>query len=172
MKEIKLTRGKVALVDDEDYEIVSQYKWSAVKGASSTWYARAYKPQTKKKSYLMMHRLIMNIQDNALHIDHINHDGLNNCKNNLRIATARQNQRNSRSRLGSTSNYLGIYLQTVKYKNKTYNYWHSQIRGFNSEVIFLGTYKSEIEAARAYDEAAKKYHGEFANLNFKESVAA
>ena len=166
MKEIRLTRGYVALVDDDDYEYLNQFKWHALVRSQTLIYAYSSKMG-------LMHRNIINTPGGLL-TDHIDHNGLNNQKHNLRTCTRSENQKNKRGH--GTSRYLGVYLQTVRevyYKKKTGEYvtyensqWSAQIT-HNHKQINLGLFKIEEDAARAYDEAAKIYHGEFANLNFK-----
>lgn len=102
-----------------------------------------------------------------IEVDHWDNDSLNNRINNLRDASISQNRANRSSHKGSTSKYLGVSLSKVKHKNKTYNYWKSGLC-INREYKYLGTFKSEIEAAKAYNEAALIYHKEFANLNLIE----
>jgi hypothetical protein len=152
MKEIKLTQGKVALVDDEDFEYLNQVKWYA--SHQRNWYANRDLFIGKKRIHIIMHRLIMNTPMH-LEVDHIDHNGLNNQKSNLRNCTRRQNGKNIRPR----NNYLGVYFNTEGYISaKIYN---------DGKSIHLGYFKTEIDAAKARDDASKKYFGEFAHLNFK-----
>lgn len=155
MKKIKLTQGKVALVDDEDFEYLNQWKWSANKN-KNTFYAQRHKVIEGKNKYIKMHRLIMNTPDN-IEVDHIDHNGLNCQRHNMRNCTRSQNSMN-KSPYGK-SKYLGVY-----FIGKTI------IAGItiNKKLIYLGSYKSEEDAALAYDIAAKKYHGEFANFNLNQ----
>lgn len=163
--------GKFAKVDDEDFERINQYKWHVSKGKGTTRYAVARVIGVKNK--IIMHRLIMETPDGFI-TDHKNHDGLDNRRVNLRTCTIAENNANKRPVLDKTSKYLGVHWekQQKKYfKKKTgefhiykYGYWTANLEK-NNKRLFLGYFKTEIEAALAYNEAAKKYHGEFANLN-------
>jgi hypothetical protein len=159
MKTISLTQDKFALVDDEDYEWLSKFNWCVHKVNGNNYVAmRGYFPEPNgKEKTLLMHRSIMNPPKN-MQVDHIDHNSLNNQKANLRICTHRDNQRNRRPR-GGTSKYMGVcyYKQTGKFC--------ASIRP-NNKTIHLGYFTNEEDAAIVYDEAAKKYYGEFANLNF------
>lgn len=157
MKEIKLTQGKVALVDDEDYERLNKLTWCAAK-RDGTYYAYTTNLRGKRGSVIAMHRLIMNTPKGLI-IDHIDHNGLNNQKSNLRNCTASQNNANRTSKKQGTSKYLGVSFY------KPYNKYHVQIRilGKNTHV---GYYKNEIDAAIAYNEAATRIHGKYANINY------
>lgn len=162
MKEIKLTQGYVALVDDEDYEYLNQWKWQVLK-KKYTQYAFRKKQRNQAKQTLLMHRVIMGLSGNN-QVDHIDHNGLNNQKYNLRICTNGQNQMNKRAY--GKSKYLGVYFNYRKGKNKTTKHIISNIT-LNKKNVYLGTFKTEEEAAKAYDIAASLHHKEFANLNFK-----
>lgn len=156
MKEIQLTQGKVALVDDEDYDYLMQWKWCAHKVYNTYYASRKY---TKSKNPLegsCMHWRIMN----GKMIDHIDGNGLNNQKSNLRFCTNSQNQMNMRSNINSTSKYKGVCWKT---RDKI---WVAQIK-LNQKVKHIGSFKNEEDAARAYDAKAKELFGEFARLNFK-----
>lgn len=158
MKKIPLSQGKVALVDDEDYDYLMQWNW-CVKKHRGTYYARRSNwivgQGQGKATY--MHRIIMNTPDNMI-TDHIDHNGLNNQKTNLRVCTTRDNLRNRTPK--GRSGYLGVF-----YCNKQRSIY-AKIN-VNRIQSYLGTYATEELAARAYDEAARKIYGEYANLNFK-----
>lgn len=148
MKVIKLTDGSRVKVDNKDYEWLSYF----------TWYPHrkqfvCYAFTTLGGVTIMMHRLIMNISDNRNQVDHIDHNGLNNQKTNLRIVT---NTQNSYNRVPKKRKYIGIY--------KNGSNWGAKI-GHDYKSIYLGTFKTQRLAAAAYNNAAKKIQGEFAYLN-------
>lgn len=147
MAEIALTRGKVALVDDADLALVSRFKWCA-KRHRRTWYAETW----NGGDHLYMHSLILG----AKGCDHVNGDGLDNRRENLRTATPTENNRNRRpigaSRFkGVSPRKSGTFRAAIKVAGKT---------------LWLGVFSTEEEAARAYDAAAVEHFGEFAWLNF------
>ncbi len=159
MKRIPLTQGKFALIDDKDFDLVSQHKWYADGRRRYTYYARAdILKDGDKKTTLRMHRLIMN-PANGMEVDHIDGNGLNNCRLNLRICTRSQNARNQHPR-GGSSQYKGVSWHKRDKK------WQVRIKA-NGNRSHLGTFTDEIEAAKVYDKAAKKLFKEFAYLNFK-----
>lgn len=158
MKKIPLTKNKVAIVDDEDFEWLSKYKWRAEKKAQTFYAVRSSKVINHKRISIKMHRLILKIEDRKIKCDHINRNGLDNQKHNLRIATSSQNNSNRMSRPGSTSKYLGVCW------NKSRRKWQANISK-NGRTFYLGLYDLEIDAAKKYNEMAPKIHGEFANLN-------
>lgn len=159
MKEILLTKGKVALVDDEDFDRVNQFKWAASRGRGDVWYAKRFVSQ---RNYVVTYQRLQNfILPCEILIDHIDCDGLNNQRHNLRPATHAQNNANQRKQLGRSSVFKGVS-------------WNPRNRNWNAHIthervkIHLGCYESEIAAAHSYDYAAKIYFGEFARLNFPE----
>jgi len=157
MKEIQLTRGYVALVDDEDYERVNAFKW-CVRIKSNTQYAiRGVSIGGRKTKTITMHQFINNAPIGFV-TDHKDRNGLNNQKHNFRTCTQSQNSMNRKTNYGS-SKYKGVNL------NKQMNKWMSYIR-VNKILIYLGCFEDEIIAAKTYDLAAIKYFGEYAYLNF------
>lgn len=146
-KVIPLTRGKNAIIDNEDFDIISSINWH---------YSSGYAKNTAVGS---MHRFVISAEKN-MEVDHINGDKLDNRKSNLRQCNRQQNQFNTRSRLNYSSKYKGIGW------NKGRKKWRARI-GLDGELIDLGLFSSEIEAAKAYDKKAIELFGEFAYLNFK-----
>lgn len=175
MKKIELTRGKFALVDDDLFDFLNQWKWHAKPGSSrknnsNTFYAvRTHRKDGVQKN-IYMHRVVLGLTDNKLVCDHKDRDSLNNQKENLRISDFSGNASNRSSLVGSSSKFLGVTKLTDKrYKIIKY-YWVAQIRKHRKLMFILRcpyTEQGEIDAAKAYDEKAKELHGEFANLNFK-----
>lgn len=156
-KEIELTQDKVAIVDDCDYEYLSQFKWHASKD-KNTFYARRRTPKINgKRRDIQMHREILDAPPDAL-IDHRDGNGLNNTRDNLRLSTNQQNQHNQHPRVGGTSRFKGVFWDAGKQK------WCAMIH-INMKKIWLGSFASELEAARAYDDAARAMYGEFARPN-------
>jgi len=149
MKEIQLTQGKVANIDNEDYEYFNKWKWSY----GSNGYAR----REVAGKYVYMHSLIAKTPKGML-TDHINGDKLDNRKSNLRICTASQNQQNKGNPVNNTSGAKGVDWDN---KNKR---WRARIR-VQGKYIYLGLHKLINSAIVAYNDAAKKYHGDFAKLN-------
>jgi hypothetical protein len=158
MKQILLTQGKFAMVDDEDFDCLSQFKWSASKD-NGTYYALSTELDGCKRKRVIMHRFILGLKrHDGIITDHIDGNGLNNTRANLRTCTYRQNQFNRKAQ-GITSRYKGVSYESKRMK------WvaHGRINGRSTN---LGRYNLEIAAALRYDEFARKYHGEFAKLNF------
>lgn len=156
MKTITLTQNKVALVDDSDYELLNAVKWYAAL-IGNTWYARRNLPRAvKTQRNISMHQvLVPGVSD----VDHINGNGLDNRRDNLRAATTAQNLANSRKRAGCASQFKGVYWHKQNLN------WQAQIKK-NNKGFHLGSFALEKDAAMAYDTAAREYFGEFANTNF------
>ena len=157
MKEIPLTQGRVALVDDRDFDRLSQYNWQ-VAIRNHTAYAAMDIGGRRNRKRIYMHRMIMDAPDNMT-VDHINGDGLDNRRENLRLATRQQNVANRlRTRKQTHSKYRGVFLAANK------RLWFAQIVA-DGQSIYLGSYRTQREAAIAYNEAALQHFGEFAYLN-------
>jgi hypothetical protein len=159
-KEIKLSNGMVALVDDEDYESLSRWKWCAHKSKGNYYAERGTRNRrlgTQKT--IRMNRQIMNAPD-GVQVDHKNRNTLDNQKHNLRLCNNSQNQCNKIATKKNKSGYKGVY------KRASESGWCASIQ-VNKKRFFLGLFDNLIDAARAYDQAAKIYHGEFAKLNLE-----
>jgi hypothetical protein len=157
MKEIPLTQGKVALVDNEDYEWLNQWKWHY-----HVYAMRNTHEHNRKK--ILMHREIIKAPA-GMDTDHIDHDKLNNCRSNLRICTRSENQMNRKTYKDSVSGYKGVYF------NRSDRVWMARI-GIDHKTIYIGSFSDAKNAAMAYDKEAKILFGEFAHLNFPEGETA
>ena len=146
-KEILLTRGRVTIVDDEDYDWLNQWKWVFDSGGYAS----------RTLNHIMMHRVIMDPPEGVF-VDHRNRNKLDNRRSNLRLCTKSQNNMNQSKRRDNTSGYVGVCWFKPRKK------WRVEIR-VEGKRIFVGSYANKIEAARFYNMAAMKYHGYFAKLN-------
>jgi hypothetical protein len=150
MKLIELTKCKFAKVSNTDFEFINSFNWH---------FASGYAARRKNSKSIYMHRVIVGIPIGK-EVDHINGDKLDNRRSNLRICTHLENHHNEK-RVNTKTGFKGIYL----YKNKYgWSKWHARI-SVNDVYISLGYFKDKIDAALAYNKAAKKYYGELANLN-------
>ncbi len=184
---LTLSRGKYALVDDEDYKYLNQWKWSILKAHNNNHYAfRRIYFQKGEKGYRMgkvrksiyLHRFIMNASKSK-QVDHVNGDGLDCRKKNLRTVTNIQNSYNQSVRKDNRSGYKGVKMtiaisharpnSTINKKIKKPILWRAQITA-KKVRYYLGAFSSGQEAAKAYDEAAKRLHGRFARLNFPQNT--
>jgi hypothetical protein len=154
-KIILLTRGLTATVDEADYEAVSELTWHAFDNQGKGWYARSKIPLgSGRYRRVFMHNLLLGIRG----VDHIDGNGLNNQRTNLRPATAVENARNRRKSPAGSSRYKGVYLFRP-------SVWRAMISQDGKQQS-LGFFSSEIAAALAYDHAATRMFGSFAALNF------
>lgn len=154
MKKIPLTQGKYAIVDDDDYDFLIQWKWFAHKRNGIFYAARTERfPPCPKPKTISMHRVI-NKPPSGFITDHINKNGLDNRKKNLRTATVAQNQYNRSAARNSSSKYKGVS------KHKRHSKYAARIN-INGEQIVIGYFHDEKKAAEAYMAFAKGVHGEF-----------
>lgn len=155
MKQIPLTQGKLTLVDDQDYDFLMQWKWHIQKSHKTIY---AIRTDNFNHTTIRMHRIIAKRMRLEGHIDHKDQNGLNNQRDNLRFATNSQQGANQKKHNNNTSGYKGVYWRKDNHK------WRVEIN-VNGKRINLGCFENSKDAARAYNEAAIKYHGEFAVLN-------
>lgn len=159
MKQIPLTQGKFALVDDDMYDYLNQWSWFANR-LGNTFYATRNEGKRPFRRKVFMHRVIMDTPK-GMDTDHIDGNGLRNLRENLRNCTHAENARNRKKPKGSFSGFKGVS-------------WHKDAQKYHARIIVdgkakhLGVFGDPEEAARAYDKAAKEYFGEFANLNFQD----
>lgn len=158
MKEIPLKQGNVALIDDEMFDRVSYFKWFMTCGRNTNYARTSGVLYNDKQNSFSMHQLVLSFYSTGMQIDHINGNGLDNRKENLRICTQSQNLMNSTCIKKGSSKYKGVVY--VKKTNKFYA--HIKL---NTKIIYLGTFNTEIEAAQAYNLAASKFFVSFARLN-------
>jgi hypothetical protein len=154
--------GLVTVIDDDDYGIVSQYRWTPCHNHRHIKAQHAYRDEHGQEHTIFLHTFLMN-PPSGMKVDHIDCDGLNNQRSNLRLATIAQNAHNQRKRLGVyTSKYKGVtqYQKTPRSPIK----WKVNI-GFDGKHHHLGYFKTEDAAALAYNSASLKYHGEFGRPN-------
>jgi len=154
MRSIALTKGKIALVDDEDYDHLSKHKWFAKTNQSGIWYVgRNSSRLLGKRKTIFMHSELMS----NLGVDHINGDGLDNRRSNLRLATTAQNGANRKLSANNTSGVTGVYWHRAQKK------WGAQIK-VNRRMIYLGRFIEKQDAISERQKAAKIHFGEFARL--------
>lgn len=157
---IQLSKGLVATVDDADYLVVSQFKWTASKNGGK-WYAvRTIKVGHRQYRHQYLHRFLMG-EPVGMIVDHKDGDGLHCERANMRVCTKTQNNRNTGAKRNKASRYKGVHWAKDKAR------WRAYIK-LNGKAMGLGHFKDEVEAARAYDLAARQHYGEFARVNFSE----
>jgi len=153
MKRIPLTQGKFALVDDEDYDFLMQWKWSYSHGYA---YRCPWDKEKGRQFYLSMHRLVAKTPE-GMKTDHKNGNRLDNRKINLRICESHENSRNQGLSSRSKTGFKGVRFRRNKWVAEMF---------FNKKHRHLGTFDNPVEAAKAYDVAARLFYGEFARTNF------
>lgn len=164
MKEIPLTQGQVALVDDEDYEELSKYKWQvrATRRAGVFYAVRTVTRKGRSAQSIYMHRQIMGATKGQ-DVDHRNGNGLDNRRENMRLCSRAQNIQNKRKIVACSSQYKGVSF----YRRR--RCWEAYINrpneSGNGKRERLGYFKAELDAAKAYNSAAREMFGEFALLN-------
>jgi hypothetical protein len=161
VRQIPLSQGLVALVDDQDASrVLAAGKWHAQRCARTHYARRTIRRDDGKRTALALHRFITGWD----YVDHINGDGLDNRRGNLRPASHEENVRNRRAQLAGASGYKGVDW------DKAAGAWRARITA-NGRLIYLGRFVSADEAARAYDAAARDLHGSYARLNYPEMTA-
>ena len=157
MKKIPLTQNKFALVDDEDFETVSKFKWYAAKRGLRLFYA----VRTDRQRKVYMHREILGLRPGGVWDGHhFDGCGLNNQRSNLARATTSQNIAGHRDKSAeASSRFRGVGWDGSRKK------WRAQTK-FGGKSLFLGRFQSEVEAAEAYDAAVRSLFGRFSSPNF------
>lgn len=151
MTQLELTKGKYATIDTSDFEFLSKWSWC--------YSAQGYAVAFDNGKTIYMHRLLMQ-PTRGMQVDHINTNKIDNRRENLRLVTASQNARNCSKSKNNKSGYKGVYKHHEGKKP-----WKAQILA-DGKAVSIGYYETPEEAAKAYDEAAVKYFGEYARLNF------
>jgi hypothetical protein len=165
MKEIQLSqqgknKGKYfALVDDDEFERLSKHRWNVLKCDKTNYAIGKVKNSSGTIKHMLMHRFLLNVSDD-LYIDHINHNGLDNRKENVRVCTSSENNMNKIKSTNKSSIFKGVSFI------KRDNLWEAYINDKKRKKKHLGHFISEVEAAKVYDKEALELFGEFANLNF------
>jgi hypothetical protein len=157
---IPLTQGKFALIDEGDYDLVSQYRWQVKRTPSGKLYAQTSLPRRHPSGLrtLPLHRLILSAPV-GIDVDHENGDGLDNRRSNIRLATRSQNAINRDKPPGGTSRFKGVRLIAKSGR------WRASICK-QGRQIHIGNFRCEVEAAKRYDEVARQLYGPFARVNF------
>lgn len=157
-KNISLTQGKVAIVDDADYEELVKHNWYFDGRYAVRWAKRHFYRREK----IMLHRAILNPNDDV-DIDHINGDTLDNRRENLRICSHAENMHNMKKHADNTSGYKGVTW------DKRTRKWQAQIQ-VSGRKVFIGRFSDKVEAAVAYDEKAREIFGIYAKVNFEDAT--
>lgn len=157
MKEIPLANGKVAFIDDEDYAWVSQWHWCATL-CNGKWYVKRDVMANHSRSTILLHRALLGLDDPDVEVDHVDGNGLNNSRQNLRTCTHQLNQMNRPKLEGCTSKHKGVFWSKIR------NKWAVQI-SVNKRRKHVGYFTDELAAAKAYNEAVSELYGRFPRLN-------
>ena len=158
---IPLSRGIFALIDESDLPLIEKHKWHVNKSPYNIHAATNIKQENKQWKLFKMHRFILNAPK-EMQVDHINHDGLDNRRENLRLCTPSQNSANRRARKNGTSKFRGVSWHKVDRK------WMVALAK-EGRIEYVGRFENEIEAAKAYNTKAIELHGAFAHLNIIET---
>jgi hypothetical protein len=160
-RKIFLGEGLYTIVDLSDYYLLGNFHWCAKRDRRNLYAVRFLNEPDKQATIVSLHRIILNSPPNLL-VDHKNGHTLDNRRENLRLATRSQNVHNKcKTQSKTSSKFIGVSFE------KRRGRWDVRIR-HEGKQIWIGTFDNEIDAAKAYDAAARKYHGEFARLNFPE----
>jgi hypothetical protein len=159
-RKIDLGQGKFTIVEPPDYYRLQGFKWWLHANGTNLYAARTAITDDLQSKIIFLHRQIMDFPKGRV-VDHKNCDSLDNRRDNLRIVTQAENMRNRRKRKNTSSRFIGVWFDKKRRR------WTVQIR-YQGKKLWLGRFTSELDAAKAYDEAAGKYHIEFARLNFSQ----
>ncbi len=161
---IPLAHGKVAIIDEIDADLVLDRLWH-LKVDGVRFYAKAnITVAGHKRTFISMHRFVLGLTNPVLFVDHINGDGLDNRRSNLRVCTKAENNQNQRKSMRNEAGFKGVFKEV---SSSGRIFWRAAI-GINYSRISLGQFDQPEDAARAYDDGARRYFGEFSRLNFPE----
>lgn len=155
--EISLTKGKVAIIDDADWDLVSGHRWRAVKGGNCYYAYANVRRADGSRTTIKMHRLLLGLTDTTIKTDHRDRNGLNNTRANIRACSNAQNMRNTGAYANNKSGLKGVRLDNRIGK------WRAEIR-VDGKWKWLGHHDTKEAAHEAYCRAAAELHGEFANF--------
>lgn len=155
---VQLSRGHAAVIDASDVPLVDVGNWSACESGNTVYAQRKIRVGVNQPRMIMMHRVILGLNDRALHVDHIDGNGLNNRRSNLRPCSIAQNQHNRGMARTNTSGFKGVCWDVQGEK------WGASIRAFGRQMN-LGRFDTAEEAYAAYCAAAARYHGEFMHVD-------
>ncbi len=156
---IELSQGEYAVIDVADLQLVAPHRWCAATFRWRTYAITQVRDGRDRQQSLRMHRLVMGVTDPEVLVDHRSLDGLDNRRANLRVASRTENAWNCPRPITNTSGYKGVS------RDPRSGRYTAEIK-VNGVTLRLGRYTCPVEAARAYDEAARRHHGQFAMTNF------